>query len=264
MSTLSQTMRKPNTSTISASDALFAAHLLVDAVEVLLATFDAARDAGLLERCLDVLQDLADELLLVAPRLLERLLDDPVPARVQRLEAELLEFALDGIDAEAIGDGREDLERLAGDGASPGRRHGAERSHVVRAVRELDHDDPDIPDHREQHLAEAFGLRLRTAAELDLVELGDAIDQVRNLSAELLGDFGLGRRRVFNDVVQDGRDDGLGVEVQVCQADRRRRPGARCRVRRKGASAPRVPARRIRRLRGPGRPAPAAGRSQAC
>ena len=146
---------------------------------------------------------------------LQRLLDDAVAARVQRLEAQLLELGLDRVDAEAIGDRRVDLQRLARDGAALGRRHGAERAHVVRAVGELDHDDADVAHHRQQHLAEALGLRLGAAAELDLVELGDAVDQLGDVGAEALGDLVLRGRRVLDDVVQDRRDDRRRIQVQV-------------------------------------------------
>ena len=257
-------MRKPNTSTIDAERRALAAHLLIDAVEVLLAAFDAALHAGLLERAAQVVGDLADELLLVAARALQRLLDDAVAARVQRLEAELLELGLDRVDAEAVGDRRVDLQRLARDGAALGRRHRAERAHVVRAVGELDHDDADVAHHRQQHLAEALGLRLGAAAELDLIELGDAVDQLGDVGAEALGDLVLRRRRVFDDVVQDRRDDRRRIQVQVGEdvgdRDRMRDVG----LAGSGASGPRGPRRRTRKRRGCGRPAPAAGRSRAC
>ena len=59
-------------------------------------------------------------------------------------------------------------------------RHGAERLHVVQAIRQFHEDDADVLDHREHHLAERFRLRFGAAAELDLVELADAINQRRN------------------------------------------------------------------------------------
>jgi hypothetical protein len=42
--------------------------------------------------------------------------------------------------------------------------------------------------------------------ELDLVELGQAIDQLGDLLAEALGDLGLGDRRVLHHVVQQRGD----------------------------------------------------------
>ena len=190
-------------------------HLLIDAVEVFLAAFDAAFDRGLAECGRDVLRDLADELFLVADRALQRALYDPRAARIQRFEAELFELRLDRVDPEPVRDRRVDLERLAGDRTTLGRRHRAERAHVVRAVGELDHDHADVADHREQHLAEALGLGLGAAAELDLVELRYAVDEVGDFAAEALRDLLLRGRRVLDHVVQDRRDDRRRIESQV-------------------------------------------------
>ncbi len=85
----------------------------------------------------------------------------------------------------------------------------------MRAVRELHEDDAQVARHREQHLAEAFRLRFFAALELDLVELGDGVDQLGDVAAELRGELVLRRRRVFDDVVKDRRDDGVGVEPQI-------------------------------------------------
>ena len=85
----------------------------------------------------------------------------------------------------------------------------------MRAVGELDHDHAHVAHHREQHLAEALGLRLGAALELDLVELGDAVDELGDRRAESLGDLLLGDRRVLDDVVQDRRDHRLRIEAQV-------------------------------------------------
>src|SRR5690606_7435091 len=116
----------------------FAPHLLIDAVEVLLAALDAALDVRLLEGVAQVLSDLADELLLIAARLLDRLFDDAIAPGVQRLEPELFELRFDRVDTETIRDRCVDLERFARDHAPLRWRHGTERAHVVRAIRELD------------------------------------------------------------------------------------------------------------------------------
>ena len=52
--------------------------------------------------------------------------------------------------------------------------------------------------------------------ELDLVELGDAVDQLGDVARRSCSAISfLGGRRVLDDVVQDRRDDRLGIEVQV-------------------------------------------------
>ena len=113
----------------------------------------------------------------------------------------------------------------------------------MRAVGELDHDDADVAHHREQHLAEALGLRLGAAAELDLVELADAVDQLGDLRAEALRDLFLGVRRVLDDVVEDRGDERLRIELQVGEQvgdrDRMRDVGLAA----NGAAGPRGPAK---------------------
>ena len=90
-----------------------------------------------------------------------------------------------------------------------------ERAHVVHAVRELDHDDADVAHHGEQHLAKALRLRFLAVLELDLIEFADAVDEFGDDLAEDRGDFRLRGRRVLDHVVQDGGDQGVGVEPEI-------------------------------------------------
>jgi hypothetical protein len=56
-------------------------------------------------------------------------------------------------------------------------------------------------------------LRFLAIAELHLVEFRQPVDQLRNLRAEPLREFGLGYALVFHHVVQQRRHDRLGVEL---------------------------------------------------
>jgi hypothetical protein len=85
----------------------------------------------------------------------------------------------------------------------------------VHAVRELDHDDADIAHHRQQHFAEALGLSLLSILELNLIQLADAVDQFGHDLPEDRRYLGLGGRRVFDDIVQDGRDQSVGIQAQI-------------------------------------------------
>ena len=192
-----------------------AAHLAVDAVQVLRARHHVRLDAALQERGIQLLLDLLEEFLLVAARAAQRVLEHLVTARIQRLEPQVLELELDVVEPEPLGDRRVDLERLAGDRPAPRRRHGRDGAHVVHAVGELHQDDAQVAHHRQQHLAERLRLRLLAALELDLVELGDSVDQLGHVRAEARGQLILGRRGVFDDVVQDRRHDGVGVQAQI-------------------------------------------------
>ena len=192
-----------------------AQHLAVDAVQMFLARADVGLQIRLHQRDAHGLGDLVEELLLVAARLLQRAVEHLVAMRKRRLEAEILELELHVVEPEPPGDRRVDVERLARDRAAPRRRHGVERAHVVRAVRELHEDHAQVAHHRQHHLAEGFGLRLGARLELDLVELGDAVDDLGHRRAEFRRQLLLGDRRVFDDVVQDRRDDRVGIQVQI-------------------------------------------------
>lgn len=75
----------------------------------------------------------------------------------------------------------------------------------MEAVGELDQQHPDVLRHRHDHLA--HGLGLGALAVLDLVELGDAVDEHRHLVAELGGEVRQGISRVLDGIVQQcGRD----------------------------------------------------------
>ena len=124
--------------------------------------------------------------------------------------------------AETVGDRRVDIQRLARDAAAFLGPHDAQRAHVVQAVGQLDQDDADVARHGQQHLAEVFRLRLGLGLELDLRQLADPVDQFGDVFAELGRDVLLGRGRVLDDVVQDGRDNGFRIELQLGEDARHR------------------------------------------
>jgi hypothetical protein len=59
-----------------------------------------------------------------------------------------------------------------------------------------------------------FSRALALGLRLDLAELGDAVDQPRDVAAEQPLDLLAGRDRILDRVVEDGGDDGLVVEVR--------------------------------------------------
>ena len=105
--------------------------------------------------------------------------------RVEVVEGEVLEVALDPRHAQAVGDRRVDLQRLARDAPARLGRQVLERLHVVQPVGELDQDDPDVLGRGQDHLAEGLGLRLVAAHVRVAADLGDAVDQLGDLLAEL-------------------------------------------------------------------------------
>ncbi len=135
--------------------------------------------------------------------------------RLEVLERQLLELVLDLAHAEAIGDGTVDVARFLRDLDAPLLGQVVQRPHVVQSVGELDQDDADVIDHGQQHLAKILGLPLFARRELDGAELGDALDNVRDVGAEELLDALDRRLRVLDDVVEQAGGDRHDVELHV-------------------------------------------------
>ena len=86
------------------------------------------------------------------------LLDLGVLARMQGREGKVFQLPADGLDAQAVGQGRIDLERLLGLLELLVLAQIAEGAHVVQPVGQLDEDHPDVLRHGDDHLADVLGL----------------------------------------------------------------------------------------------------------
>jgi len=177
-------------------------HLLVDRVDRLFASRHDGGDSGLGKTVADDVQQAVHHLASIAARCLDRVGENSEAHRIEMLEREVLQLEVKRVEAEPIGDRRVDLERLARDPPPMRWRHRVERAHVVEAIGELDQDDADVLRHREEHLAEALGLRILERGELDLVELGHAVDHVGHRLAERSLDLRLRDGGIFHHVVK--------------------------------------------------------------
>ena len=140
-------------------------------------------DLGLAQVGADLLPDRREVLLAGRRALGDQVHDLVVDLGVERRERQVLELPLDRVHAEPVGQRRVDLERLAGLLLRGGRRDELPGPGVVQAVGELDDQHPDVAGHRDDHLA--HGLGLRRVAVGDLVQLGHAVDEHRDLGTEL-------------------------------------------------------------------------------
>ena len=175
---------------------------LVHRVGAFEARFDAGGNALTAEFVGDGVLDQGEKPLVLFLPGVDGLGDLGVLFGIEISEREVLEFAANLTHPEAVRDRRVDLERLAGDAFLTLRRKAAQRTHVVEPVRELDQDHADVADHRQQHLTEAFRLPVLGREEVELGELGDAVDTARDLRTELLANLFGGDARIFHDVVQ--------------------------------------------------------------
>ena len=154
-------------------------------------------------------------LLAVGAPLGDHRLDLGVLPRVQRLEREVLELPLERVDAEAVRERRVDLERLARLLHLLLLAEVLDRAQVVQPVGELDQDHPHVLGHRHDQLPVVLGLGVLAALELDPRQLGDALDELGDLVAELVLDRLQVGVRVLDDVVEERGGDRLLVEVQL-------------------------------------------------
>mmetsp|Transcript_8390 Transcript_8390/g.27437 ORF Transcript_8390/g.27437 Transcript_8390/m.27437 type:complete len:284 (+) Transcript_8390:1445-2296(+) len=137
------------------------------------------------------------------------------------LEGRLLELRLVLPHAEAVREGREDLERLARDLRALPRGHEPQRPHVVEPVRELDDHNAPVLGHGDEHgphVLDLLLLRVRggqIARHLrQLRHLGLALDDAPHVDAEHGLDLPKGQVRVLDGVVEEARDDGVAVHVR--------------------------------------------------
>ena len=178
----------------------------------------------------------------------ETFADDRIGFGIELAERQVLELLAHFMHAHAPGERGIDIERLLG--AAPARlgRHVGERAHVVQPVRELDQQDPHVVGDRQQQLAEVFRLLCFLGDEVELLELGETLDQRADVAAEHLIDLGTGRGRVLDGVVQEGGRDGGVVELEIGEDRRHFERVGEIRDRPRRASARRGPSwRRHRR-----------------
>jgi len=65
------------------------------------------------------------------------------------LERELLQFLVQRVQPQPVGDGRIDVQRFASDALAVRGRHRIERAHIVQTVGKLDQDDAYVLRHRQ-------------------------------------------------------------------------------------------------------------------
>jgi hypothetical protein len=109
-----------------------------------------------------------------------------------------------------------DVEGFAGDALTfSGAGDVMQRAHVVQTVGELHQQHPHILGYGQNELPQVFGLPLVVGGRFQAGKLGDALHQFADLLAEQPVDVGARHFGIFDDVVQQGRHDGGGVETVV-------------------------------------------------
>ena len=124
---------------------------------------------------------------------------------VQPAEGQLLQLVADFLDAHAAGERRIDVHRLLGDEAPLLGLHVLKRAHVVQPVGELDEQHAHIARYGDQELPEILGLLRLLGGKIELLDLGQAVDQRGDVRAEELLDLFQRGGRVLDGVVKQRR-----------------------------------------------------------
>ena len=197
-----------------------ALHLAPDGIGLLLAALHFNLDAASGELIGELRRDARDDRAVLGLHRLKTRHDELIGVRHQAAKGEVFELVAHALHAHAAGEGGVDVERVLGDASALVRRHELQRAHVVQTVGELDQEDAGVIGDGEQKLAEILGLLRVLGDEVQLTELGEAVDQSADLLAERLVDLLARDRRVFNRVVQHRRHDGGVVDLKLGQDGR--------------------------------------------
>ena len=130
-----------------------------------------------------------------------------VGQRIEIAESQIFELAANLSHAQAVGYGPINFQSFLGDFLLAFWRKMFQRSHVVQPVGKLNQDDANVVDHSQHHFAQILSLLFLSRSKVNLADLGDSLNDMRDLLAEFLADVNNRDRRIFDRVVQQsGRD----------------------------------------------------------
>ena len=188
---------------------ILALHLAPDRVRTLLAAgYLRIADAALAQYAIECRNDPRDEIAALLAQEGEARLQALPRIGIELGESEILELVLHAMHADALGERRVNVHRLARDAASlVVVLDVVERLHIVQAVGELDEEDANVFRHRQHQLAEVLRLLRLVRLQLDARQLGDAVDQPRDVWTEQPLDVLERRDGVLDGIVQQAGND---------------------------------------------------------
>jgi hypothetical protein len=130
-------------------------------------------------------------------------------------EGKILQLAANQAHAQAVGDGRVNVDRFAGDALLTFGVEIFQRTHIVQAVGELDHHHAHVVHHCQQHFADIFRLAGLGSEQIQAADLGCAFHQARYVGAKVLGDCFQWNFCVFDDIVQQRGAERSHIQLHV-------------------------------------------------
>ena len=194
---------------------VLAAHLFVDAVEMLRASLYRGLDALLPQLVREDVHRLFYYHLALGQLFAHATLDVVVHLWVEYSEGKVFELALDLIYSETVRERRVYFKRLARYRKLLLAAVGRNSAHIVQAVRKLDEDNADIFRHDDEHLAQVLSLVFLDRLELELSELRHPVDERHDILAETLLELLAGKAGVFEHVVEQRGDYRFAVHLHA-------------------------------------------------
>ena len=189
-------------------------HLAPNGIGALDARLDGIFHTYLVEGLTDGRRELVEDSVALGLRLRQLFLYLGIFFGMLVFETEVLQFGFNLVETKAVGQGREDVERFAGNLVLFAGQHTLERAHIVQAVGDFDEDDAHVVAHREQQLLEGFCLERSLVAEDAAGDFRHALHDVGHLRAEEIAQVIVGIVGIFFDVVEEG-----GTNTGAAQSD---------------------------------------------
>ncbi|RMS15574.1 hypothetical protein ALP72_05645 [Pseudomonas coronafaciens pv. coronafaciens] len=202
-----------------------ALHFAPDGIDVFRPTADVGRHAGRLQLVVELGHDFADEALAVQPALVQQLGDLLVLVGLEVAERQVFQLPLDVTDAQAMRQRRVDIEDLAGHPVALFVVGVLHRPNRTGALGQFDQRDAHVVDHRDEHLAQVFDLRLTAQhqrlpgakAGADRGHAQHAVDQFGNGGAKALLDFRQRNDPFAHATVYDRSDQRILIQLEVSE-----------------------------------------------
>ncbi len=171
----------------------------------------------LFENVGQILFDLLQKPAILLQKLCEAIRYRTPGIRIDIAKSQFLQFLAHVLHTHAASQRRIDIHRFLGDPQTLVFAHDAERAHIVQTVGELDQKHADIFGNGQEKLAQVFGLHGLLGNEIQLLELGQAFDQLADLRPEKLIDLLAGGGGILDRVVQKRDGYRRFVQMHVCE-----------------------------------------------
>ncbi|RMQ54470.1 hypothetical protein ALQ01_05585 [Pseudomonas savastanoi pv. glycinea] len=203
----------------------FALHFAPDGIDMFGSATDVSRHAGGLQFVVELGHDVADEALAVQPALVQQLGDLLVLIRLQVAERQVFQLPLDMPDTQTMGQRCIDVEDFASHTIAffvVGVLH---RTNRAGTFGQFDQRNTNVVDHRHQHLAQVFDLRLtaeyqrltRAEAGADRGHAQHAVDQFGDRRAKTLLDLRQRDDTFTHAAVNDRRNQRVLIQLEISQ-----------------------------------------------